>query len=117
MRRKEIYYIILYIYIYEKKYVILRYVISHVRKHPLRRVYIIYMFIHLKHIHRRIHVHAPCVYTYILNNNNKDDDASCCTFARYRRISRTYACPMIMYVSDIPLRISLVPGEKNDNAI
>lgn len=41
-------------------------------------------------------MYMPRAYIYILNNNNKDD-ASCCTFAHYRRISRTHACPTIKY--------------------
>jgi len=68
LRMKKRKSIILY-YIYMWKYIILRYITSHVRKHPPRRVYIIYiyMFIHLMHTYTRtrirIYVHAPRVYT------------------------------------------------------
>jgi len=44
------------------------------------------------------------IHIYALNNNNK---YASCTFAHYRRISWTHACPTIMYVSWMYLYIYL----------
>lgn len=44
------------------------------------------------------------IHIYALNNNNK---YASCTFAHYRRISRTHACPTIMYVSWMYLYVFL----------